>query len=221
MKLADMLSRAYLKDDGGDRDDDEILTFDDDGNVSQALGGSLAVSEERLKQIKDATVRDQAMTELKNVILEGWPETKRQVSPLVKPFYGLRDELVIQDGLVFRGQRVIIPDGLRSLMLERIHSSHMGVNSSIRRAKENLYWPGMNSQVKDMVERCDICQQREVAQQKETLRPHHIPERPWVKLGADLCTFQEKEYLITVDYYSSFVEVDPLQKTTASAVIRE
>ena len=219
MYIADLLSRAYLKDETGGSEG-EILTIEEDNEISQATGGSLAVSEERLNQIKEATARDETSTELKKVILEEWPETKHKISSLIKPYYGVRDELAVQNGLIFRGERVVVPQSMRALMLQRIHSSHMGVNSCIRRAKDNLYWPGMSSQVKDRVERCETCRKFETTQQKESLKPHFIPERPWVKLGADLCSFADHEYLVIADYLSSFIEVDRLEKTTSGAVIR-
>ena len=46
-----------------------------------------------------------------------------------------------------------------------------------------------------------------------------MPTRPWAKVGADLFTFQDREYLVTVDYYSDFFEVDRLESTTPEEVI--
>ena len=34
-------------------------------------------------------------------------------------------------------------------MLDRIHPGHMGIENSKRRARDVLYWPGMNSQISD------------------------------------------------------------------------
>ena len=81
-----------------------------------------------------------------------------------------------------------------------------------------IYWPGMNSAVKEYVEKCLICHTFETTQQNETLQSHGVPNRPWAKLGADLFTFQEKEYLITVDYYSNFFEVDRLDTTSEEVI---
>ena len=42
-----------------------------------------------------------------------------------------------------------------------------------------------------------------------------------MKLGADLCSFADHEYLVIADYLiSSFIEVDRLEKTTLGAEIR-
>jgi predicted Fe-S protein YdhL (DUF1289 family) len=92
-------------------------------------------------------------------------------------------------------------------MIKRIHSYHIGVEGCLRRARESLYWPGMNSQVKDFIRRRETCHTYEKKQQKETLISHEIPSRPWSKVGVDLMKCRDKDYLVTVDYYSNFWEI--------------
>ena len=55
-----------------------------------------------------------------------------------------------------------------------------------------------------------------------TSRPlfkHEIPNQPWVKIGTDLFSFDNKDYVIVVDYTSRFFEILRLPNTEASAVI--
>ena len=49
--------------------------------------------------------------------------------------------------------------------------------------------------------------------------PHEIPDRPWAKVGADIFSFKNQEYLVVVDYYSKFPEVEQLTCKTANGVI--
>lgn len=79
----------------------------------------------------------------------------------------------------------------------------------------------MNEQIKTFIVKCDICRSVDMKQQKETLQPHEVEGRPWAKVGTDLFTFDDKNYLITVDYYSNFWEVDYLPDTKSSTVIRK
>ena len=44
-------------------------------------------------------------------------------------------------------------------------------------------------------------------------------ERPWQKVGCDVFTLDEKDYLCTEDYYSGYFEIDHLGRNTASAII--
>ena len=49
--------------------------------------------------------------------------------------------------------------------------------------------------------------------------PQEVPSRPWEKVGTDLFEFKNKSYLIMVDYYSNFWEVDKLPDSKARMVI--
>lgn len=125
------------------------------------------------------------------------------------------------DGLLFKGDRILIPSSLRKQMLEHAHRAHLGVNYSISRARELMFWPGMTSQIRDKIMNRSVCRSHEVRQAKEPMMLREVPDRPWQKVAVDLFCDNGKNYLITVDYYSDYFEVDPLNLTTAEAVINK
>ena len=84
-----------------------------------------------------------------------------------------------------------------------------------------MYWPGINDQIKTYVAKCDICRSVDYKQQRETLISHKMPNRPWAKVGTDLFSFDNKDSLITVDYYSNFWEIDYLSDTKSTTVIKK
>ena len=55
----------------------------------------------------------------------------------------------------------------------------------------------------------------------ELLLNHEIPNRPWAKIGTDLFQFESKDYLVTVDYFSNFFEIDYLSSATSNTVIKK
>ena len=77
------------------------------------------------------------------------------------------------------------------MMLERIRSSHIGINGCVRRPKDSLSWPEMTAAMKDKVHTCEPCRQYGQKYQKEISLPHGIPQRPWVKVAANLFTCYE------------------------------
>ena len=89
--------------------------------------------------------------------------------------------------------------------------------SCLRKAKDIVFWPGMNSEIKALVERCTVCAE---FQAKNASLPHQIPDRPWSKVAADLLTVSGNNYITIVDYFSDFVEVSELEDTTSHAVIQ-
>ena len=64
-----------------------------------------------------------------------------------------------------------------------------------------------------------ICRSFGSKQPNETLHSHDMPNGPWAKIGTDLFSCNDLNYLITVDYYSGFWEVDALPDTTLHTVI--
>ena len=45
--------------------------------------------------------------------------------------------------------------------------------------------------------------------------------RPWERVGSDLFTFDNQEYLLTIDYFSNFPYISKLNTTTSASVIKE
>ena len=50
---------------------------------------------------------------------------------------------------------------------------------------------------------------------------HEIPDQPWVEIGTDLFSFDNKDYVIAADYTSKFFEISRLPNTEASTVINQ
>ena len=105
-------------------------------------------------------------------------------------------------------------------MKYKIHSSHMGIDACLKRARECMFWPGMSTEIKQLINGCATCRKFAPAQAKETLMSHEVPCRPWEKVAADLLTYNGKQFLITVDYYSNFWELDLLTDTISNAVLQ-
>ena len=208
MYIADLLSRAYPPEVGEDEKEFELVTIK-----------VLSVSDQKLKEIQRETETDQTLQVVKSLILKGWPNEKNDLPFQAVPYYGLRDELTVQDGVIIRRQTVVIAASLRKEMKNKLLSSHMGTESCLRRVREYIFWPGMSAEIKQQVEAGEICRTFEMSQQKQTLVPHEVPSRPWEKVGTDLFEFKNKSYPITVDYYTNFWEVDKLPDTKVRTVI--
>ena len=72
-------------------------------------------------------------------------------------------------------------------------------------------WPGMPRQIENMVARCDICNKYEKRNSKEPMKGIAKPDLPWQKVATDLFEWNAEYYVVLVDYYSSFFEVNKLQ----------
>ena len=77
----------------------------------------------------------------------------------------------------------------------------------------------MNAEIKEMIAACKTCRKYPKSQPNQPPMPLEIPSRPWERIGVDLFTFDNKDFLITVDYFSNYWEIDKLNNTLASTVI--
>ena len=91
----------------------------------------------------------------------------------------MRDELDVYDGLVFKGECLVVPQGLRAEIKKDIHVSNASVEGCLRRARESVYWPGMNAELRHWISICEPCKLFEVSHGKETLMSHEVPQRTW------------------------------------------
>ena len=182
---------------------------------------NLPVRDEKMNMIRQKTQEDEQMKQVKNHIRNGWPETKDKCHTLAKEYWNHRDELTIIDDIILKGERILIPKAIREIFLENLHEGHIGVEKSLQRAKTAIFWPGITNDIKDRAAKCPTCIAHLPSQSKETMISHEIPNRPWQKVGTDLFDWNNKQYLITVDYYSRYFELDELHSTTSNAIIKK
>jgi transposase InsO family protein len=170
-------------------------------------------------EIAEATMYDEELQTVKKLIQVGWPETRGEVPPAAIQFWDFRDELSTYHGIVFRGERICVPKSMRCEMLKIIHSTHMGMVKCKQRARDLVFWPGMNKQIEEVVSKCVACLENRNRAQREPMTVHPVPKLPWSKVGCDLFQLYDKHYLVMVDYYSNFIELAALPDTLTSTVV--
>jgi transposase InsO family protein len=104
-------------------------------------------------------------------------------------------------------------------MLAQVHESHQGIIKCKQRARETLFWPGMCTEIEKLVENCSKCQTFRNQQHKETMKPTPLPELPWMELASDIFDWEREQYLLTIDYYSRYIEVDKLPDQSSKSTI--
>jgi transposase InsO family protein len=177
----------------------------------------LPASEQRLEEIKQLQCRDEVCQAITNFCQSGWPERKT-LSPQLKPYFPLAAEFSVEEGLLLRGSRIVIPHPLRAEMLKRIHEGHQGITKCRERARSSVWWPGLSTDLKQLVEGCMECAKTQV-QPAQPLTPSPLPELPWQRVATDLFQWKNATYLLVVDYYSRYIEIAKLDRTTAEEVV--
>ena len=98
-------------------------------------------------ELSETTLHDPLLMKLSDNITRGWPKYLADCDVDLKLYWPMRNELSIQSGIIFRGNRVVIPHLLRQKFLFELHDGHLGQNKCKTKARELMYWPGMSTDI--------------------------------------------------------------------------
>ena len=89
------------------------------------------------------------------------------------------------DGLVVRGEQLIIPLELQGEVIQLAHEGHQGQDKTLQWMRQSVWFPNMGAKVREFVECCLPCQAAQAKTETEPLKPTEFPEGPWQELHAD------------------------------------
>lgn len=121
--------------------------------------------------------------------------------------------------LVFE-HRVVVPSRLRQVVLNDLHTAHLGVVKMKGIARSFVYWPGIDADIELIAKSCSDCARYAHAPPK--YHDHHweYPHGPWERIHIDYAgPFAGKMLLIVSDAYSKWLEVKITNSTTATFTI--
>lgn len=146
---------------------------------------------------------------------DSWSSTDKNI---YSPF---KSELTRMDTVLLRGNRLVIPQSLRNLVLELAHEGHPGETVMKRRLRSKVWWPLMDRQTEKFVKHCRDCLLVSQPNKPPPMSRHKFPEQPWECIAIDLMGPLPNGYmvLVIIDYYSRYQEIIFLKSTTSSVII--
>ena len=178
----------------------------------------LNASLSKLECIGQESESDPQILMLKETIIQGWPKDIKQCPLPLSSFWNF--ELSIIDGVVVKGNHIIIPTKFQPELLSLLHDySHLGIDKCIQRAKGSVYWPNISDDIKVIVNKCEKCLANCCCNQKEPYVPFDIPIVAWKTIAIDLFVFQDKTYLVVVGLFSRFPVIRQLHGESTKLVL--
>ena len=116
----------------------------------------LPATEDRLEDFRTQQQQDEVTRQLITYCSEGWPEKSQRPGPL-KVYWPERSDLTVQQGLLMKGNRLVVPLTMRIDVLEKLHDAHQGITKCRERAKASVWWPGLSHQLEEVVKQCPTC----------------------------------------------------------------
>lgn len=212
-KVADALSRLPLPDtEGGPESEEEIVSL------------VMCVHHDELKH---ATAEDSTLQDVARYVQTSWPPRKNLALNLT-PYYEVRKELTVVDGILLRTERIVVPAKLTATFVQLAHESHPGIVKTKQRLREKYWWPGLDKHVETTIRSCAICQSADKSAKNSPtpLQPIPLPDKPWDKIAIDIVGPFERaptdcRFVISVvDYFSKWPEVAFCADVTSRTVTK-
>ena len=177
-------------------------------------------SKERLEEFCEATAKDAQLQLLARTVHKGWSSMFKDCPHSIRSYWSFRDNITYEDGILYKGLQLIMPQSARKSILKVLYMGHYAVDKINLRARESVYWPEITEDIKETYHQCQICAKFARGQQKEMLQPVETPQTGLEQLGLDIFSVKGTQYLLTVDYFGWFPVVRKLQSLHLLSVIK-
>ena len=100
------------------------------------LISNFPMTDAKLEEFKTETENDSALQTVKKYISEGWPEKCSTVDPSAQSYFTYRNGISYAEGLLLKGNCVIVPSSMRKDIKNRIHQGHLGIAQCRSRVRQ-------------------------------------------------------------------------------------
>ena len=159
------------------------------------------------QDVFSATRSDATMKELAKAIETGFPDTRAELPRHLQPYWRVREMLSVSNGLIYMGDRIVVPELLIARVLDTLHSAHQGTTSMRLRAEQSLYWPGMAQAIARKRQACQSCDVSAPSQSPEPPITPETPEYPFQHVATDYFSLGGHNFCLVVDRFSNWLQV--------------
>lgn len=171
------------------------------------------------KMIAKETRDDEFLQNIKRFMLNGWPE---RVDKRYRDVFANQQDLeLVEDCLLYK-DRVVIPKIYQKDVLTMLHNNHCGVVKMKRLARQMVYWFGINTDIEKYVMGCDACNAMTTSRKPKNMSEWTPTTKPFSRIHIDFFFFEHRTYLLIVDSFSKWIEVEWMkQGTNCSMVLKK
>ena len=162
-----------------------------------------------------ASSSDTSLSRLKKYIVSGWP---KHIPADILPYAKSREEYSIQEGIIFRGLRIVPPAYLRSHILHLLHTDHPGITHMLQLACQYFWWPKVDSDINAFVQRCATCQIYARKRSKFNLSSWEDSRSFLERVHVDIAHWQGYRFVVFVDSFSKWVDIQYLKDLSAASL---
>ena len=170
-----------------------------------------------LEVIKEHTRSDETLQSLiKSIQSNHWTDKTKQ-------YHKVRQELSVtsDQALVLRGTRIVMPAALHQQAIDLAHEGHQGIVKSKQLLRTKVWFPGVDAQMEDTINKCLACQANSPSHTQAPLKMTELPPYPWHSVAIDFYgPLPTGEYfLVCIDEHSRYPVVETIHSLTTKSVV--
>ncbi|XP_041565902.1 uncharacterized protein K02A2.6-like [Drosophila elegans] len=174
------------------------------------------------EQIRNHMDKDKVLKQVLQYVSIGWPEKLQPGNEALLPYFNRKFALTINKQLLCLhtdANRIIIPASLRAHILKLLHEGHWGIIRMKQLARQHVWWPTIDDDIKSLAQSCSICKCNNPAPPRE-YQSWPAATTAWERIHIDFAgPIFDAMWLICVDAYSQFPFVIQMSSTTTANTI--
>ena len=103
--------------------------------------------------------------------------------------------------------------------MEELHEEHLGMCRMKSLARGYLWWPNLDSDIEESVEKCPSCMSVRNSPKSAPLHPRIWATRPLQRIHIDYADYKGQYLLIVYDSFSKWLEAIQVRSMTSSMTI--
>ena len=159
-----------------------------------------------------STKNDKNLCDLMNYIKFGWPVNNNNKN--IEIYKKFIPRMSIFKGCIMLDNRVLIPQILRSNVIEMFHEGHPGIVGMKSIVRSVIWYPGIDKDVENYVKNCRTCQINRAKPAQNNNIEWPKPKRPWSRLNVDHFFYNNIIVFIVVDSFSKYIELEIVKSTS-------
>ena len=134
-----------------------------------------------MKEIQQATASDSVFKKLINGLETDTIDCVNESD--LRQFKHVIGELSIEDGVVMRGSRIVIPTKLQKRAVAIAHEGHHGLVKTKQLLRSRIWFPGLNAKVASVINTCAACQAVVPVNAQEPIKSTELLNGPMGKVS--------------------------------------
>ena len=196
---------------------------EDLNNLLYVLHSTPLMDRISIASIANATSEDETLNQLRTIILKGQTWIPNTAAQSLQRYRSILPEITVTaNGILCKGDRLILPSSLQSLAMKLCHQgSHPGQSAMQRRLRTHFFFHDMNKQVQEFVSKCHECQLFTDTKRTAPIQSHKVPQKCWEQVSVDLFgpMPSSKHIVVVQDMASRFPAAKLVSSTKANQVI--